>query len=164
VFGNEIVPITVPLILGAGWNLISLPVYIRDSSRASLFPSPVSSAILYDNGSYRSAQMIRAGPGYWIRSASADTLLLTGPPVFTDTLDLQRGWNIVGGLTHDFDVSGIITDPPAILCNAKFFTLYQNTYYFTLTLQAGKAYWVKACGEGRLILGGGFLSGASRGR
>lgn len=156
VFGKETVPTTVGVAVGAGWNLVSIPVSMPDTPRASLFPTSISNAIAYENGTYKSSPTVRSGAGYWLRFESAGTVMVTGYAVYQDTVDLHQGWNLIGGLTHAIDVSVIAAEPPGILCTGRFFTFLGNTYYGTPTLEAGKAYWVRACANGKLILGTGL--------
>jgi endonuclease/exonuclease/phosphatase family metal-dependent hydrolase len=152
VFGKQTSPSTAGVSVGAGWNLISIPVSMRDTVRTSLFPSALSNAISYENGAYTASSMVRSGKGFWLRFDSAATIILTGYPVLTDTVELRVGWNLVGTLTNDVNVSTILTDPAGILCTGKFYEYYGNSYYGTPTLSPGKAYWIKACAPGQVIL------------
>ncbi len=95
---------TVTVHLQAGWNLVSLPVNVRDSSLGSNFP-PYSHAFGYQAGAeagYFLTSELESGKGYWLRASSSDTLSITGSVRLVDTIDVSPGWNLVGALSRSF--------------------------------------------------------------
>ncbi len=136
-----------------GWNLVSVPATSGDSSLTSLFPSAISDAYGYTEGSgYTPTTTLVKGAGYWIRLPStayfADTAV-SGLP--DDTIDIVEGWNLIGSIPGVIPVSVISSDPPGII-TGEFFG-YSGGYQPVTTLKPGReGYWVNSQSAGKLIL------------
>ncbi|MGA9115775.1 MAG: S8 family serine peptidase [Bacteroidota bacterium] len=152
--------------LGAGWNLVALPLLAADASAGTLFPLAVSPAYGFsDSAGYASEDTLRPGKGYWVKLASPDTLTLEGDAVLEDSIHLDEGWNLIGPVSEEVDTSAAVTDPPG-LCGSVFYG-YEGAYIPATVLKPGEGYWVRSNGEGVLILrvaGSGLLSGKGRRR
>ncbi len=140
---------TVSYGLRSDWNLISLPLGVRDSSISTLFPQSSSPAYSYDTA-YQEHDHLSIGQGYWMKFPYMGSSSITGNPLFTQTIDLQSGWNLIGSIAASVPVSGIEEDPPGIV-NSRYFG-YDGGYFEAEDIRPGKAYWVKAGGVGRLTL------------
>src|SRR5207249_3662272 len=70
--------------IARGWNLISVPTGVVDSSETDLFPSAVSDAFRY-TGSYQSTRSLHSGSGYWIKYATRAQVTLTGTSEYSAT-------------------------------------------------------------------------------
>jgi phosphodiesterase/alkaline phosphatase D-like protein len=138
-----------PLILGTGWNLLSLPVRPDNRDKSILFPDAVSNAFYYDNR-YVSAAALLNGTGYWVKFGGPETLSVTGVPVSGDSVRVVTGWNLIGSTGEEVSVTGIISVPPGIT-TSNFFG-YSGRYLVSDTLKPGCGYWVKADQAGVLLL------------
>ncbi|MBI5214152.1 MAG: T9SS type A sorting domain-containing protein [Ignavibacteriae bacterium] len=133
----------------AGWNLVSLPLTFEDRRKTTLFPTAVSSAIEF-NGSYNQKDTLLNGIGYWLKFSESQAVIMRGDSVHSDTIEIQEGWNIIGGISSPVSVSSIIEEPSNLL-STDFFA-YNYGYENALTIEPGKGYWVKANSSGIIIL------------
>lgn len=149
------------VMLKNGWNIISVPLDVKDWSKSVLFPQAASPAFAYDN-SYVTQDVLSPGRGYWLRSNGDQSPMIAGRPCTADSIVVVQGWNLIGGITVPVAVSGISSDPPAIV-TSRFFG-YNGSYFHSETISPGCGYWVKTSQEGKLILsvGGGAAPAAAR--
>ena len=75
---------------------------------------------------------------------------LEGIEVYSDTIDVFSGWNLIGSLTNSVPVNNIETVPSGIISGGFFG--YNDSYYQTDTLKPFMDYWVKMSQDGQLIL------------
>lgn len=137
--------------VGARWNLISLPLYVLDSSKIALFPSAISEAFTFIPGQgYRAFDTLSSGVGYWLKFPSAQTIRLEGRLRRVDTIEVVAGWNLIGTLTFPVAVSSVITVPNNII-QSNFFG-FNNGYIASDILYPLRAYWVKVSQTGSIIL------------
>jgi hypothetical protein len=147
------------VVLGSGWNLISVPVVVPDSTVSTLFPTATSQAFAYNNGYVTSSKMGN-GLGYWIKSSQADTVALCGNRVTPQAIPVNAGWNMIGPFEAAAPTSAITSTPSGIVASSFFG--YNDGYTTVTLLQSGKGYWVKAGQGGTLALGatgGGMAEG-----
>jgi hypothetical protein len=90
------------------------------------------------------------GIGYWLRFDTTGTVSLTGTPRTRDTIDIEPGWNLIGGISDAIDTSAMIQVPPGILLSSYYG--YNGVYVFADSLRPGAAYWIKSSSAGKLIL------------
>lgn len=148
--------------VSAGWNLLSLPRTPPDPSKASIFPTAVTPAFRFDPDSgYVQADTLLPGSGYWLKFASAQSVLISGDVRTADTVAIVEGWNLIGGLSGPVPVDGIDSDPPGIVAS-KFFG-YGGSYAEAAALEPARGYWVKASGAGVLILTSALAGRAGNG-
>lgn len=136
--------------VGAGWNIVSLPVDAPDRSTASLFPGAVSPAYEYGPGGYAAVDSLVPGKGYWLKFSSAAGFGMYGLPRDRDTVAVATGWNMVGSLSVPSPSSAVATDPPGLIASP--FYEYEAGYRPASALVPGKGYWVKVSADGVLIL------------
>ena len=129
-----------------GWNLISVPLVVADWRKTALFPYGQSEAFAY-NGSYVVQDTLKMGRGYWLKMEQAT---LAGGPHPTDTINVGKGWNIIGSVSAPVAVSSIVPVPDSIVSSNYFG--YAGNYFVTSTIEPGGGYWVKSKAQGRLIL------------
>jgi uncharacterized protein (TIGR02145 family) len=146
---------TISIHVNSGWNLLSLPASVTEGRTDSLFPTAVSPAYIFNRGSgYQRLDTLHNGPGFWLKFASEQTVVVEGDVVIRDTLVLQAGWNLIGGLSLPVVVDSIQTDPPGIV-TAHIFTYVAGVGYRQAdTLLPGNGYWVKANQVGSMVLAG----------
>ena len=134
------------------WNIVSLPLTVTDSTAQTLFPQATSGAFCYipDIG-YQKSDTLHHGIGYWMKFDSSRTQTIDGLPITTNTIDVKRGWNLIGSITPSVPVTTILHEPTG-LTTGNFYE-FINGYRTVDTLAQGKGYWVKASIDGRLIFG-----------
>jgi len=146
-----------------GWNLISLSRSRLDQHKNSVFPSAISPAFAYA-GSYVITDPLENGSGYWLKFGSAESLGVYGYPVTKESINVRKGWNLIGTIDTAVSVSAITLVPTGIL-NSRYYG-YEGGYHPTDTLEPGRGYWVKVTQNGTLILSAAsppltFRSGAT---
>jgi hypothetical protein len=134
------------------WNLLSLPIGVSDPSLYGVFPPALvgSKAYAYDGG-YVQTDTLRGRIGYWVKMAAAQTHSILGEPDSTDTLSLAGRWNVIGTNSFVAPLSGVTTDPPAIIMT-QFYAYDDTGYAVTDSLLPGRGYWVRASAPGTLHL------------
>jgi uncharacterized protein (TIGR02145 family) len=144
---------TYPVQVDSGWNLLSVPASVSNASRAFLFPSAVSPAYVYQPpAGYVVQDTLHNGVGLWLKFNSAGTVLIEGGTLLKDMIEVQEGWNIIGGLSVPVLVSVILTDPPGIITSQFFGYSPGGGYQQDTVLQPGLGYWVKVSQAGTMIL------------
>jgi hypothetical protein len=93
------------------------------------------------------------GYGFWIKFATADTIVYNGSPIISDTIHLKSGWNLIGSISTPLNTSMIVADPPESIVS-QYFLYDGSSYHTTDTIKPGLGYWVKANGVAALILSG----------
>jgi hypothetical protein len=134
----------------ASWNLVSLPRDPVSAAVSAIFPSAVSSAFAYTGSGYASSSAMQGGVGYWLKFPSSQALTVTGAPRYADTVSLQAGWNIIGGLSVAVPVSSIESIPPG-MTTSSFFS-FTDAYAASSSILPGRGYWVKMPSAGMLVL------------
>lgn len=137
---------TVTVVQEPGWNLLSLPVDAADPSVRALVPTAESRAFTHTVLGYAGTDTLVAGRGYWLKLAAP------GPPLVgvgrtADTIAVHAGWNLVGSVAGRVPVEEVRTVPPGILVSP-----FLGRDGPVSWIEPGKAYWVKAGGEGVVIM------------
>jgi hypothetical protein len=136
--------------INSGWNLVSAPVIVKDSSVHTLFPTASSPAFAYTSLGYAIRSSISSGIGYWLRVGSPASDTISGVPVERDTIAVLAGWNLIGSITKPIRTSSVASIPGGMI-TSRFFG-YNGGYFVTDTIHPGFAYWVKVNADGQLIL------------
>jgi hypothetical protein len=133
------------------WNMISVPMQVEDGSKFVLFPSASSVAYMFAKG-YKQVDTLLLGTGYWLKFPAADKVWICGSQVNDDTVEVTKGWNLIGSVSSNILVSALI--PLGTGIQSLIFE-YDNGYQPSDTIKSGKAYWVKVDADGKLILSSG---------
>ena len=133
-----------------GWNLIGLPVMVADSHYQSVFPSSVSETLYGYNGVYTEEENVIVGHGYWLRFVQNEVLTLSGQEIDILSIFLIEGWNLITGISQEFEVEDI-DDPEGIIILDTFYK-FDGTYTNVTLLEPGKGHWVKANSSGTITL------------
>jgi len=133
--------------LGAGWNMVSLPVIPEDPSAASVLAGAGFYQLVTWSGSgYVVATSFEAGVGYWLLVLTDMDIIISGQPVAVVTLDLSPGWNMVGGPNT------------VVLASEVFPGFYQlvtwsgSSYVSSANFAPGSGYWALVLQEIQLQL------------
>ncbi len=144
---------TVSVLIGPGWNLISNPVSRPDSINGvrRLFPhSETDYAFRFEPGSgYVQSSSLSHGPGFWLKFPNGELNPITGIRIISDSVDVSPGWNLVGSISSDLDTSMIVTIPPGIRSSSYFG--YTGGYNVVTMLGSGQGYWVKSNAAGQFV-------------
>ncbi|MBI5476248.1 MAG: choice-of-anchor D domain-containing protein [Ignavibacteriales bacterium] len=139
----------------AGWNIISLPVRVRDNQKTSIFGNSNTSAFAYE-GRYVNKEFLYPGVGYWIKYNNSENVTISGSPILIDTIEINFvGWNLIGTIYTPVPVNNIISIPPQ-MTTSGFFD-FDGQYRQVDTLKPGRGYWVKVDQPGKLILAEGEI-------
>lgn len=134
--------------VNAGWNLLSIPL-AEAVKAAETYLNATSAAYIFTSG-YNSVDSLIHGQGFWVKFTAEETLTLFGQGNFQDSIPVQPGWNIVGGLSAPIPVDSVTSDPVGIM--ATDFYYFNDGYLVADTLRPGLGYWVKTNQAGKIIL------------
>ncbi len=132
-----------------GWNLLSLPVIHGSYAANEIFPGIIGRAFTYD-GSYRPADSISCGKGYWVKLPADTGLAFSGEPVVYDSILLTAGWNLIGAVSSPVAVNDLRQIPPGVV-SSGFFS-YHGSYTLADSLVPASGYWVRAKSTGSIVL------------
>jgi uncharacterized protein (TIGR02145 family) len=136
-----------------GWNLLSLPADVSNASLSALFPSAISPAYTFSpTGGYEERDTIAPGIGFWLKFATAETVLISGTDSFRDSIPCQAGWNIIGSISLPVDTGLVVTEPPGLITSGFFQYVQGAGYLQAATLRPGAGYWVKMREAGSIVL------------
>jgi len=134
-----------------GWNLVSLPGNVSSSLYYELFPHAVIGSLYSYGDSYNLEEELDPGKGYWLRmSQSGSMYFYTEIAIESITLEMNEGWNLIGGLANMSTVSNIIDLDNIIVPG----TLYgfQGTYVSSSSLEPGEGYWINCSSDGEITI------------
>lgn len=142
-----ITPGSACLELGAGWNMVSLPV-LPDDPLASSVLSDVEfyQLVTWSGTGYTPATTFEAGRGYWLLVLEDANLTLSGTHVGSLNLTLSPGWSMIGGISSEMLADDVFPD---------FFQLvtWTGTGYTPATVfEPGKGYWALVLEETQIQL------------
>ena len=134
-----------------GWNMVSVPVFVQNSSISSLFPTSDGHAFSYaPNGGYQTLDTLSYGFGYWIKYDSSQAISVSGFPRTSDTLQLSPGWQLIGSLSSNISTSSIVQNPSNLIIS-QIYGYTGSGYVSVSQIVPLGAYWVKAETTGVLI-------------
>jgi len=117
--------------------MIALPVNPENKSIASLFPSATASYEFY-NGSYKHADIVKPGCGYWLKIPSQKTFYITGTPLKQMSSDYKNGWQMIGGWSYPTKIISRSTGEKVSIYE------YTGGQYQTVSeVKPGVGYWLK---------------------
>ncbi len=141
---------TLTLTASSGWNLLSIPLTISDYQSSSVFTNAVSKIYSFDKG-YVEQTTLQNGKGYWVKFSAPQSVVFTGFPKSSDTINVSTGWNLIGGNSTPFPINNILQSPANNVQSSYYF--FNIDHYETSdTLKPAIGYWVKARENGKLIL------------
>ena len=132
-----------------GWNILSVPFHVSDSSARAIYPEAISRAFVYQSA-YVPLDTLAVGDGFWLKFSQNQANPVSGAPVSVDTIDVTAGWNMVGSISTTIAASSIASIPPGII-TGRFFG-YTLGYQPSDSIRSGRGYWVKVGQSGKLVL------------
>lgn len=135
--------------VNSGWNLISVPVLLQNTTLASIFSNAASSAYYYD-GRYITKDTITPGYGFWLKFNNSSSYTIPGNPLSGISLPVKAGWNLIGSINSNIPVYTVSSIPPNNILTP--FYGYNGGYFNSPQIEKGKGYWVKVFQDGYLIL------------
>lgn len=133
-----------------GWNLVSLPLVAPDPNYQQLFPNATPGSLYGYDGIYVTGDSLAVGVGYWLNFANRDTAAISGSLIDTATLHLQKGWNLIGGISHDIPLNEI-ADPAAVIVPGTLYG-FNGVYGASDIIRQGRGYWINAADSGEIFL------------
>lgn len=126
------------------WQLIGAPVQGQELN-------PQNVDIFGFDRIYKRDETMLPGKGYWIRSDNTEELDLAGEGLIETEVELNSGWNLVGGIA-DVIPAASIKDPSGILTEAPVYEYSGSSYSQVSNLKPGKGYWIYASEDGMIKL------------
>ena len=141
--------------LDADWNLIGLPLEVENSSVDVIFPTSIENTLFsFDQGYVLESSLVN-GEGYWLRFSEEGNTTLTGAILNEISISLNEGWNLITGISEDFNIYSA-NDPDGIIVENTLFG-FSEGYFNTETLVPGHGYWLRAFQDGEISLNSGSL-------
>ncbi len=139
---------TVEVGLKGNWNLISVPVEALENDIADLFPTAIAGTVYEYDGFYKQATTLTPGKAYWAKfPVGSTTQSVTGPSMPVVTVNLKKGWNLVGAIGQ------ATTAPTGGIIASSWYEFTATGYQTATTLTPGRGYWVKASDAGMITIG-----------
>jgi hypothetical protein len=132
-----------------GWMMMSLPYRVSNTFKDSLFPQAISKAFIFDS-MYEVADSIPYGEGFWLKFPPEQNVTIAGIPLTSVTIQVHKGWNMIGSIATAVPVAGMYQMPSFNLMTPLY--RYDGGWIISELLIPGKAYWAKASTDGILIL------------
>ncbi len=83
--------------LSLSWNMLSFP-FEEGATLDELPPATIAPVYGFEAGTYEATDTFRTGEGYYVLSSSDTVATIEGrAPVYSVTMELVPGWNVVGG-------------------------------------------------------------------
>jgi hypothetical protein len=133
-----------------GWNLLSLPQQLENHDITNIYSNALSKAYIFQSKKYYTLDTIPDGTGFWLKFPGTANVSITGDLKTSDTIDVQKGWNIVGTLSEPISVNDIATQPDSLITSQFFY--YNGSYLQSDSLFPHFGYWVKMKDAGQMIL------------
>ncbi len=129
--------------ISPGWNMLSFP-FEEGATLEELPPATIAPVYGVDAGTYEATDTFRTGEGYYVLSSSDTVATIEGrAPVYSVTMELVPGWNVIGGPYSTVSAS-ILTDLPGIVPPIYTFDPITGGYTESDLLEPMKGYWVLA--------------------
>jgi len=142
-----------------GWNMLGLPLDVPDPNYLTLFPNANPNTLFGYSGGYFSTDIVETSTGYWLNHPQ-EIVEVTGLDITESVIDLDAGWNMIGGPNCSVPI-GNIEDPGGIIVPNTIFG-YDGGYFLADTIDATKGYWIMASAPGTITISCGTLLAKGR--
>ena len=136
--------------INIGWNMVSNP-YNYTVFANQLLPDYIKNTVYEYNNSYELSTKLMPTKGYWVKYKTSKIITHNIFVFNSIDIELQIGWNIIGGVYINLSKKNIIDIDSIIIPN----TLYHynnNVYIESNTIEPLKGYWIKASKTGTITL------------
>ena len=152
-FTNRGYDVTIPFLsfnmsLDGGWNMVAAPYSLTDDNYQTNFPNATQMPFQFDGG-YQATSTISDCQGYWVNNSTTETVALQGTSINECVLNLDAGWNLIGGPSCTVAI-GDISDQGNII-NGTIFE-FKGAYQAATSIEQGKAYWINATSAGTITI------------
>ena len=141
--------------INASWNMLSLPVGVIDANYLTLFPNAVHGTLYGYSDGYFSTETVATASGYWLKFPGAEFAEVCGEDITEAAINLNAGWNIIGGPNCNVPLEDVM-DPGNIIVPGSLYG-YSGGYVNSNSVDATKAYWIKAASAGTITISCGTL-------
>ena len=132
-----------------GWNMVSSP-YNYDTFANQILPDHIDNTVYSYNDSYESSNKLIPTKGYWVKYETSKTIthnIFVFPSI---NIELQEGWNMIGGAYINSNKNNIIDENTIIIPNTLYY--YDSVYIESNIIEPIKGYWIKAFSSGSIQL------------
>ena len=136
-----------------GWNMVGLPLEVDDGSYMTLFPNAIENTLYSYSGNYNDETEMFPGTGYWLRFDETGTTTITGQVIDEISINLTEGWNMISGISSAVSINNI-NDPDGVIIPNTIYG-YDTNYQLANVIEPGKGYWVRANGDGEIVISSG---------
>jgi len=153
------------------WELVSLPLDVKNTSSAAIFPGLQTLLYGFDPsaGNYSPVSDMAFGDGYWLKTDSKSTTYYGLEKLSFDWNSLNGlgepygyGWNLIGSLSKPVAASSIVQTPVGGLLSLFGYNPVSG-YVVPSNIETGKGYWVRVNPGTRLRLqSSGFTGGTAQ--
>jgi hypothetical protein len=143
-FSGSTVPIQ-KVVYAPGWNLVSVPRQLADSTVVAAFPRALSGTVnSFLNDEYVQPTTIHPGEGYWAFYANADTMQHVGTKFTSASMTIPRGncWALVGALSDSVVATALTSTPSNAIVPGTLYGWNGTNYITPTVMEPGKGYWV----------------------
>ena len=133
-----------------GWNMLSLPVNVTNNNYLTLFPNAVVGSLYGYSGTYFTTTTILNNAGYWLKFPSSQIADVYGLDRTESVINLNAGWNMIGGPNCNVPLSSVI-DPGGIIIPGTLYG-YTGTYSTATSIDGTKGYWIKTNAAGPITI------------
>jgi hypothetical protein len=148
-FASDTVEIS--MMVHEGWNLISVPVIMKNPFPHIVFPGSYGDTFEYDamGGGYVPTDTIKAGRGYFVYFTNSGTITFWGVPVKGSIqVNCRTGWNLIGSRELPIQTNTLITNPAGLIFGDLFtYDALTSVYDTVKSLIPGYGEWVYVTGE-----------------
>lgn len=137
---------TLSLTLTPGWNLVSVPLLLENTSPEAVFPGVEAVYEWNPSGmSYSPPTAIDPTRSYWVAVAEATTLPdIRGLALTSYVVNLDTGWHMLGSVWLDGEGISRLegAPPPALQLPAFGLTQDHESYQLTTGVETGAGFWL----------------------
>ena len=143
----------------ASWNMLSVPLAQSDYARSTLFPN---STIAFNyTTQYQEQVVLNNGVGYWVKyppTPATFSIIHGGGKLNPITIPVTAGWNLVGSISEQVDVSTIKAIVGNNIITSDFLRYRTGGYQISTTVDPGDGYWIKVSQAGNVVFSTGSPS------
>ena len=133
-----------------GWNMVSCPVLPTEVPADRVFGAELGVyRYLSVHRTYRRADLVQEGEGYWIWSSTAYSLMTAGGRLNRYSRPVFVGWNLIGATALPVSISDIEISPSGGILG-DIYAWDGTGYYPADSLRPGRAYWLLSSRDGVL--------------